>query len=126
MTQGEFDFGDDGKPQSLIHHEQWPLLRRYIRVQHVRNDTEHGRARIEVLPGFPMHLCDIQMRCVYCGEWINPLRRRKGESKRGKNIGAWFIAVTCDLKTRISCSRSGEARNEYIRIVDDKRKWDAQ
>jgi hypothetical protein len=122
MSQDEFDFNGDGKPQSLINHPLWPQLRGYLRVQHVHNDTEHGRARIEVTPGFPFHLRDIEMRCVYCGAYIHPVRQRKGESKRGKKIGRWYLAVTCELEAKVACSRSGEARDEYIRIVDDKRK----
>ena len=122
--QGEFDFDGGGKPQSLIHHPDWPELRHYVKIKHVHNDTEHGRARIEVDASFPLRLRDMQMRCVYCGSWIHPVRRRKGESKRGWKIGAWYVAVTCELDVNISCSRSGEARDEYVRIVDDKRKSD--
>lgn len=104
---------------TITKHPMWPTLRKYIRIDHV-GDSEHGRTRMEIRGSFPLYLQDMHTPCVYCGADIHPVRRRKGKSKRGtETVGAHYLAVTCDLHTSMSCCRSGEARDEFARIVND-------
>ena len=104
---------------SLTLHPIWPELSEWIRLEVYDRDGghEHPRHRIELdAPRDDVaklgRFVSMEMACVHCGRTIHPVRQRKGG---GLNL---FIAVTCDLETTTACARSGDARDEYERIIE--------
>lgn len=56
--------------------------------------------------------------CAACGNPMHPFRTRRGKSAgRAERPGRAFIALTCDLATRVGCSRGVLATAAYERVT---------
>jgi hypothetical protein len=103
----------------------WPELRPYVVIEKYVRDggsAKNARHRIE-LRALPWELRSralaVTMPCVSCGGTIHPFRDRRSPAKRGRANGHVYFACCCPLETNISCSRGGEARDEYVRVAED-------
>lgn len=56
-------------------------------------------------------LLRIEIRCATCGDWIRPIRERKGDAP------SMYCTLTCEQVTRPGCSRSAAAGAEQERII---------
>ena len=95
---------------SILQHELWPAIRKYIKLFGYRPDG--GRCRIE-LRGVPreMHaeVTGARMPCVACGSEIQPFRQYR-------TPGAYYFAGTCPLSVSVGCARTKKASAEYSAI----------
>lgn len=110
----------------LMASRHWRQIRRYVHVEVYDRDGGHAhpRVRFEVHASNTMLfiLTAIKVPCVACGRPIHPVRARaenddlRNPASRPPPAGHHYLAVTCPLSTKIGCSRSGAARDEYNQI----------
>lgn len=105
---------------SIVQHAAWLWLKDYLKIEEYRREggSRNPRFRIEVRPmasDLVEKACAVKIRCVACGRPINPIRKRKAESKRSKAAHLYYAAC-CPLQVDVGCSRSPAARDEYKRI----------
>ena len=100
---------------SIVHHESWPVLAPFLRLEYVgrdprRDEDEPPRYRIEVSAtgAAADRLLVIVAPCVSCGTPMSPIRRRSS--------GRLYFAATCEYGLSGSCSKGTAARAEYLAI----------
>jgi hypothetical protein len=103
---------------TILTHPDWPRLRAHLRLETYSRDTNsrgEQRRRIEVVapqnPATREWLLDVLAPCVRCGLPMHPIRSRRSTG--------FYYAAACPLDKNVGCSRSGEASDEYRRIVAD-------
>ena len=102
---------------SLVFQPVWKTVEPYLHlVEH--GDPADPQVRIEFLDvpeALARELVMTIMPCVACQRPMHPLRRREGDY--------WdrlYYGPTCELTTRIGCSRSRAAMLEYERFLGMK------
>lgn len=102
---------------SITHDERiWPQISPYLHIVECAEDggPDEPRIRIEFLDvpeRLSRELVMHEMPCVSCLRPNHPLRRREGDG--------WdrlYYAPTCQLTTRMRCSRGRAAMLEYQRF----------
>jgi hypothetical protein len=98
----------------------WRSVKQFIFAYYYEADSTKKsgpRARLEIRRAPPLELDKFSLMtvcCVNCGDTINPVRRRSGSSA--------YVAVTCDLRTKMGCARTRtgplSASVEYDRIKE--------
>ena len=101
---------------SIVFHPVWDRLQTFLVIDIYDKDGGHQDPRIRIgfddLPErFGRELAFLTMPCVSCGRPIHPLRRRDGDG-----FDRLYYAPTCELRVRISCSRTRAAELEYERF----------
>jgi len=102
---------------SILEHKDWPTLRPFLRVERYGRDTgpRGARSRLECRrPGdgrVMRQLLALSMPCVHCGRTVHPIRERQGMGNR------MYFTCTCGLDVTFVCARSGEAREEYRKVI---------
>lgn len=101
--------------RSILHHEVWPLVSKYLRVDESPRDPAGHSSRVRIELGAMPH--DIRrkalaatMLCVSCGYSIQPFRTRKNAPD------SIYYACTCPTEINLSCQRSRKAHEEYDRV----------
>lgn len=104
----------DAAPSSIRHHELWPSLLPFVRVE----QAEGSRFRLEVRDA-PVELAklalEMEVQCADCGRTIKPVRPRKAPgNKRSEFTGkGLYLALACPLSVNVGCSRGHAVRDEY-------------
>jgi len=103
----------------LDDHPLWEPLRQYLYRQHYARSGPVGPLyRIEMKEpttrSFRSALLDMVIHCATCERAIHPVRARR--SMRPP-FGVLYIALTCEQRGRIECSRNPRAAAEIARIL---------